>query len=150
MGRFYTASDKIASFSTAGDIAQIVAPTDATLRIYSVEISQSTTEVDDSTEIRISRFVTDGLGGGSITANPVEKGYAAFGGTILEANSTAATGTETNHLNRGISMLAGFSKIWLPEFRPSVSPGDNFVVKTVGNITAVTLNWEIEFEAIGG
>ena len=150
MGRMYTASGDIAAFATAGDIIEINASSNEVVKLYSVEVSQSTTEVDDSTEIRISRFATSGTGGGTPVASPSEVGDAAFGGTLEEASTVDASGTETILISRGISLLAGFSKIWLPEIRPVISPSARIVVKTIGDITSVTLHWELEFEEIGG
>ena len=56
MGRMYTATGSLATWTAAGDIVEINAPADGIVVIHSVQVTQSTSETDDSTEIRISRF----------------------------------------------------------------------------------------------
>ena len=67
-----------------------------------------------------------------------------------EDNHTAdiATG-EALIGGEGISMLAGFEKIFLPDSRPVVSGAEFFAIQLLVGITSVTLVYEIEFEEIG-
>ncbi len=149
MGRMYTVTGQIATWTAAGDIVEINAPATEIVILHSVQVTQSTSEVDDSTEIRISRFATSGSGGATPTANPMEVGDPAFGGTIEEANTTDASGTETELYSEGISLLAGFQKIWTPEMRPVIPPSGRIVVKTIVAVASITLNYVIEFEEVG-
>jgi len=145
----YTATGSLATWTAAGDIVEINAPADGIVIIHSVQVTQSTSETDDSTEIRISRFVTSGTGGATPTANPMEVGSPAFGGTIEEGSTVDASGTEAELYSEGISLLAGFQKIWTPDMRPIIPPSGRIVVKTIVAVTSVTINYVVEFEEIG-
>jgi len=149
MGRMYTLVQEIASFSTAGDIIQIVNASSKVTQIHSVSITQSSSEVDDSTRLAISKFATAGSGGASRTPNKQQAGDSAYAGTVLEANSVAASSTETPIWGEGISLLAGFQKIWTPGPMPVLAPSEIFVVKTLDTISAVDLVYALEFEEIG-
>ena len=150
MGRIYVASDSIAAFAGGGDIVEIEAPADGIVKLHDFSIHQSSTETDDSAAIELIRATTGGTGGGAITARPLEVGDAAFGGLVDEANSTAAAGTVTVLYRWGWSALAGLDKVWTPETRPVISPSGRLVLRMVGAITGVTLDWSATFEEIGG
>ena len=145
----YTATGSLATWTAAGDIVEINAPADGIVVIHSVQVTQSTSETDDSTEIRISRFSVSGTGGATPTANPMEVGTAAFGGTIEEGSTADASGTEAELYSEGISLLAGFQKIWTPDMRPIIPPSGRIVVKTITAVASVTINYVVEFEEIG-
>ena len=149
MGRIYVASGDLASWTTAGDIVELIAPSDAVVVVHSLYLKQSTTETDDTCSLLFSRVGTSGSGGGAITARPMEVGDAAFGGTIEEGNTTDSTGNTVLH-NWSFSTLAGFEKIWTPETRPVLSPSGAVVLSTGDDLTSLTLEWGIEFEEIGG
>ena len=149
MGRKYVASGDIATWTAAGDIVELIAPSDAVVVLHSLSLHQSTSETDDSTSLLLSRVGTSGSGGGAITPRPLQVGDAAFGGTCEEANTTDSTGNTVLY-NWGWSALAGFDKIWTPETRPVISPSGALVLSTGDALTSVTLEWMLEFEEIGG
>lgn len=147
MGKMYVASGDAATFTT-GDVFELFAPSTAVVIIHSLWVHQSTDETDDTGVLILRRGVTTGSGGASITAQPLDPGGAAFGGTIEEANSTGATGG-TDLYNWKWSALAGFEKVWLPETRLVLAPSQGMVLDMDATITSTTLEWGVEFEEIG-
>ena len=148
MGRMYTAVAS-STQAVAGDIMEISAPSDAIVILHSVQVSMSDSETDDSTEIDISRWATSGSGGSTITASPMELSDTAFAGAVEAFNITDASSTQTRLYSEGISMLAGFQKIWTPEMRPIIPPSGILVVKFTADITSITMKVTVEFEEIG-
>lgn len=149
LGRMYVASGDITTFSTAGDVFELIAPSDAIVVVHSLSVTQSTSETDDSAALVLSRVGTSGSGGTAITARPMEVGMPAFGGSVEEANTTDSTGN-TALMNWGLSTLQGLDVIWPPETRPVISPSGALVLTTEGDLTSVTLEWIITFAEIGG
>ena len=147
MGRIYYAYGS-STQSTAGDILALTAPSTGMLCLHEVAIANSSTETDDSTEIRVSRFATAGSGGTSVTASPALVGTAASGATCRVFDTTDASSTETVLWREGISILAGWHKIWTPETRIWVPPSGNLVVKFVGDITSCTMTVSAIFEEL--
>jgi hypothetical protein len=147
MGRIYYATSDIASF-TSGDIIEIAAPSDAVVAIHSLHVGAQT-EINDSSVLRLMRATGSGSGGGAITARPREVGDSAFGGTLEEANSTPAS-TLTELLRWRFSTLVGVDVIFTPETRPIISPSGILVLNMEDALTAVTLEWTLVFEEIGG
>lgn len=147
MGRIYTAVAS-STQATAGDIIQLECPATAMCKLREVEITQPSSELDDSTEIRISRFATVGSGGSVITPKPANPGDAASSIIVRAFDTVDASGTEDELWRSGISTLAGYHKIYQPDSRPAIAPLARIVVKFIGNITSVTLIVSIEFEEI--
>jgi len=145
MGRIYYAYGA-ATQSTAGDILALTAPSTGMLCLHEVAIANSNTETDDSTEINISRWATAGSGGTSVTPSPAMVGTAASGVTCRVFDTTDASSTQTVLWREGISILAGWHKIWTPETRIWVPPSGNLVVKCVGDITSCTMTVSAIFE----
>lgn len=160
MGRRYTAEFENVAVSVAQDLFELVAPADAVVIVHGVYLHQSS-EVKDAEEeqlrIMIKRgegSVTSGSGGSTPTARPVEKGDAAFGGTV-EANNTTkmavGTGAIVNLYSLTWNVRMPFEKIFTPETRPVISPSDRITVELVAAPgDPVTMNGTIEFEEIGG
>ena len=147
MGRIYTAVAS-SSQAVAGDIIQLECPATSMAKLRQVTVTQSDSETDDSTEIRISRFAAVGSGGPVITPAPANPGDAASGIIVRAFDTTDASGAETELWREGISMLAGFEKIYMPAARPAIAPSARIVVKFIGDITSVTMIVAIEFEEI--
>jgi len=145
MGRIYYAYGS-STQSTAGDILAITAPSTGMVCLHEVAIANSNTETDDSTEINISRWATAGSGGTAVTPSPAMVGTAASGVTCRVFDTTDASSTQTVLWREGISILAGWHKIWTPETRIWVPPSGNLVVKFVGDITSCTMTVSAIFE----
>lgn len=146
MGRIYYAYGS-STQSTAGDILAITAPSTGMVCLHEVSVANSSTETDDSTEIRISRFATAGSGGTNLSGGtPAQVGHATGGATVRVFDTTDASSTETILWREGISILAGWHKVWTPETRIWVPPSGNLVVKFVGDITSCTMTVSAIFE----
>ena len=149
MGRMYTVVHQGAFGTPAGDVLQIVAGATEAVILHSLVIT-GITETDDSNEVIISRFATIGSGGTALSANPLSLKTAADSATILGYNTTDATSTETILYREGMSILAGYQKIWTPEARPEIDPTGNIVVRFgIAWTTGPTLSVTCEFEEIG-
>jgi len=149
MSRMYTVVHQGTFGTPAGDLLQIVAGATETVILHSLVIT-GITETDDSNEVIISRFVTIGSGGSALSANPLSLKTAADSATILGFNTTDASSTETILYREGMSILAGYQKIWTPEARPVIDPTGNIVVRLSIAWTAdPTLSITCEFEEVG-
>jgi len=89
--------------------------------------------------------------GTNIVANVEKKdfGDAAFAGTAEDNHSVDISTGEEFLVREGISLLAGYQKIWTPEQRPIIRGGHFFAINLGIAVTSVTLAYEIEFEEIG-
>ena len=150
MSRMYVLSNTIVGFSTAKTIAEISAAANKVMKIHRIKVSQSTSEADDSTRLKWGTYTATGTGT-TVTGNvePLDKGDSAYGGVAKDDHSGDLSTGESILGREGISMLAGFEKIFLPDSRPVVRGADFFGITTIGDITSVDLEYEIEFEEIG-
>lgn len=153
MGRIYTAVFEEESVSAAQDLFEIVAPSDAIVKIHELVLGQSSDAGDSESEqlsVIIHRGSTSGSGGGTPTARPMEAGDAAFGGTVETNNTTQST--EGNILwGDAFNVLAGLQKIWTPETRPVISPSGRLIVELqTAPADALTMSGTLVFEEIGG
>ncbi len=150
MSRMYVLSNELTAFIAANTVVEIGALTDTVVLIHRIKIDQSTSETDDSTKIEWGRYTATGTGT-NIIANvePIDPGDSAFGGTAKD-NHTADISTGEVILGReGISILAGFEKIFLPEARPVIPGGGFFGMHIRAAIDSVTVVYEVTFEEIG-
>ena len=150
MSRMYVLSNTIASFTAAKTIVEIGALTNTVLLIHRIKVGQSTSETDDSTLLQWATYTASGTGTDvKSKALPLDPGDAAFGGTAEDDHSSDISTGEVLLGQEGISLLAGFEKIFLPDSRPVVPGAGFFAIQNQGTITAVTLVYEVEFEEIG-
>jgi len=150
MSRMYVLSNSITAFTGPKTIAEIGAAANKVMKVHRVKVSQSTSEVDDSTRLTWGTYTVTGTGTlVTALASPIDKGDSAYGG-VAKDNHTVDIATGAVILGReGISILAGFEKIFLPLSRPVVRGAEFFAINSLIAITAVTLDYEIEFEEIG-
>jgi len=150
MGRKYILSNTIAAFTGPKTIVEIGAVANRIVVIHSVSVSQSTSETDDSTLLTMGRYTASGTGT-NIVANVEKKdfGDAAFAGTAEDNHSVDISTGEEFLVREGISLLAGYQKIWTPEQRPVIRGGHFFGINLGIAVTSVTLVYEVEFEEIG-
>ncbi len=148
--RMYVLSNFIAAFTGPKTVVEIGALTNTVLKIHRIKLGQSTSETDDSTRVEWGIYTASGIGT-NIVANVevVDPGDAAFGGTAEDNHSTDISTGEVIKGREGISLLAGFEKIFLPDSRPVVPGAGFFGLQLRDAITSVTLVYEIEFEEIG-
>lgn len=160
MGRMYTVEKADVAVSALQDLIEILAPTDAVVVIHEWEVFQ-TSDVGDAAEeilrletVRGVGSVTSGSGGTTPTAQPVQDGDTAFGGTV-EANNTtrmaAGTGTLETLEQRGWNVRIPFPKVYTPETRPVISPGNRWTLALpVAPADALTVSVMVLLEEIGG
>lgn len=159
MGRLFTAEVNAVSVSAIQDLWEILAPSDAVLVIHSFSVNQTSDVADAAEEIlrligtRGVGSVTSGSGGTTPTAHPIQDGQAATGATV-EANNTTqmvvGSGTLENLFSLGWNIRVPFEKIWTPEERPIISPGNRIAIELQAPADAITLDSTITFEEIGG
>lgn len=150
MSRMYVLSNTIATFTGPKTVVEIGAATNTLIKIHRIKVGQSTSETDDSTLLEWGTYTASGTGT-PITANieAIDPGDSAFGGTA-EDNHSADIATGEIILGReGISLLAGFEKIFLPDSRIVVPGAGFFGLQLQAAITSVTLVYEVEFEEEG-
>ena len=150
MPRMYVLSNTITGFTGPKTVVEIGSVTNKVLKIHRIKLGQSTSETDDSTLIEWGLYSASGIGT-NIVANVevLDPGDAAFSGTAEDDHSTDISTGEVLKGREGISLLAGFEKIFLPDSRPVV-PGDGFFgLQLRLLISSVTLVYEVEFEEIG-
>jgi hypothetical protein len=149
----YSAVFESVAVTAAQDLFEIVAPSDAALRIHSFSLGQSSDAGDAESEqlnVLVHRGSTSGSGGTTVTPSPLSLGDAAFGGTV-EANNTTQS-TEGTFLDaRCFNVMAGLEVIYTPESWIEVSPGGRLIIE-LQNAPAdsLTMNGRVVFEEIGG
>ena len=150
MGRMYVLSNTLTSVTAAETLFEIGAATNTVVLIHRISLTNSTSETDDSALISYGRYTASGTGT-DVSANVevLDSGDAAFSGTA-EDNHSADIATGEVVLGReGISLLAGYQKIFTPEERPVIPGAGFFGFNLDSAITSVTLAYEIVFEEIG-
>jgi hypothetical protein len=160
MSRMYTAQFNSVAVTAAQDLFEIAAPTDAVVRIHEWSVFQ-TSDVGDAAEeilrlecVRGVGTVTTGSGGTTVTAQPVEDGDPAFGGTV-KANNTTRMAVGTGSLDvlpqHGWNVRQEYNKIYTPETRPPISPGNRWTLSLpAAPADSLTVSGSVTFEEIGG
>lgn len=156
----YKVSVAPVAFTVAADLLEILAPTDAAVIVHSWEVWQ-TTELGDAAEeiltleeVRGIGTVTSGSGGTTPTAQPVEDGETAFGGAIEASNTTrlaAGTGTLETVDRHGWNVRMPKEKIYLPEERPVISPGNRWTLSlSAAPADSVSVGVRAVIQELGG
>jgi hypothetical protein len=160
-GRLYTAVFKAIAVTALQDLFEIKSPSDAVTVIHSWTLTQ-TTEVGDAQEemllLTTNRgvgAVTSGSGGASVTPQPIADGDPAYGGAVERNNTTqVAVGSgslETDLEVYGWNIRVPFVKVYTPEERPVISPGNTWTLELeTAPADSVTISGTITFEEIGG
>lgn len=150
MPRMYVLSNSITTFTGPKTLVEIGAATNTVVEIWRIKVTQATSETDDSTDITWGYYTASGTGTSVATnVEVLDPGDAAFSGTA-EDNHTVDISTGEIILGReGISTLAGFEKIFLPECRPIIPGGGFFAINVDTAVTSVTIVYEIEFRELG-
>lgn len=150
MARMYVLSNLITTYTGPKTIVEIGCQTNTVIKIHRIKVSQSTTEVDDSARLNWGRYTASGIGTNIlVNVETLDPGDTAFGGTAEDNHSTNISTGEIVLGREGISMLAGFEKIFLPESRPVIPGAGFFGMSLLDAVTSVTLVYEVEFEEIG-
>lgn len=148
-GRMYTVIMDAQSISTADDLMRISAPADACVVIHHVKITQDAGETSEQLPIQFQRSTTDGTGT-AVTARPLSKGDAAFGGTAVVA-LTVDTTLDVILWREGQNVLNGWEWVATPEERIVISPSGRFVIRLdAAPAAALTFTITAVIEEIGG
>lgn len=160
-GRMYTAVFKDVAVTAAQDLFEVAGPSDAITVVHRILLTQSTETGDAAEEMmrlttnRGVGAVTSGSGGATVTPQPVSDGDAAYGGTI-ERNNTTIMAVGSGTLESDLEAFAWnirvpFDLVWLPEFRPVISPGNRWTVELESApADSVTVSGTVWFEEVGG
>ena len=150
MPRMYVLSNELTAFVAANTVVEVGAAANKVIKIHRIKIGQSTTEVDDSTKVEWGTYTATGTGTPvTALAVPTDPGDSAYGG-VAKDNHTVDISTGEVILGReGISLLAGFEKIFLPEARPVIPGAGFFGMHIRVAILSVTIVYEVTFEEIG-
>lgn len=160
MGRLYTAVFSSVAVTAQQDFLEITAASNCAVVLHDWELSQST-EVGDAMEeglslkvVRGVGTVTSGSGGTTPTAQPIEDGDAAFGGTVEVNNTTkmvVGTGTLEQLGSYNWNVRVPYQKIYTPETRPTISPSNRLTIELATTpADSITVSLTATFEAIGG
>jgi hypothetical protein len=146
----YVLSNELPAFLGAGTIAEISCAANKMIFVHRIKFGQATSETDDSGQLTWGTYTASGTGD-TVTGNakPVDPGDSAYAGVAKDAHTVDLTTGEDLVGREGISMLAGFEKIFLPRSRPILVPGEFFGLNEIEGINSVTAVYEIEFEEIG-
>ena len=153
MGRVYTASDS-ATVSTAVDVFEVVAPSDAAVAILNFAIGQTSDYGDSEAEGTHVRFMrghtSSGSGGSVVSPIPMSTGDVAFGGSCEAANTTLASGGvafTVAMLPWNLAIMAEY----FPEKPIILSPGQRMVMRIESApADAIDIVATVMLEEIGG
>ncbi len=151
----YTATFNLVAVTGTQDLFDLLAATDSVTVVHSVELSQRT-ELGDAQEEMLNlifeRGATTASGGALVTANPLETGSSAYGGSVRVNGTTRSTGGTVVPL-RVDNWNVRMPYLWLPtpEMRPILGPSTRFVVDlNVAPADAIDMSGTITFEELGG
>lgn len=150
MGRMYTASFNAVVVTAAQDLFELNAPAAACVVLHAVYINQSSDTDSEQLRFTLQRAGGSGSGGSVPTANPLQAGDQAFGGTV-EANNTTRATTLTLLHTESQNVLNGW--VWLPtpEMRIVLSPSGRLIVGLeAAPADALTMSGTVYFEVVGG
>lgn len=153
VGRMYTVSNTVAGVTAATDLIRISAPADAVVVVHKVIITQETEFGDAASEqldVMFHRGSTDGSGGATPTASPLEVGDAAFGGSCATGNTTQSTDGTILH-REAFNVMAGLYWTPTPEERIVLSPSGRFIASLeTAPDDSIDFRVTAYFEEIGG
>ena len=137
------------------DAFEYVAPADAVGRIRRCCLAQSSDYGDAVAEglgVRIiSGYATSGSGGSAATPRPLQKGFAAAGGSAEVMNTTvASTGVPITQHSEAINAQIGMDYRPTPEEFITISPGERVVVRVSAPADALTISGSLIIEELGG
>jgi hypothetical protein len=158
MARRYTISTENVSVSAAQDLCQVIGAAGKTVKIKRVSVGATNTTLVTAQSIRLTGVflpatVTNGSGGTSPTAKPVDPGDAAASVTAKANNTTPATtsGTAVSLFSWGVHIFAGLDFSFPVGSEPVVGPSESFVFGLLSTVTGtVNLDMTVEVEESGG
>lgn len=151
MGRMYSAIFESVAVTAVQDLFEINAPADSPIVLHYFELAQSSDTDNENLNLLFHRGTTSGSGGTSPTANPLNVGDSAFGGTI-EANNTNQSAEGTILHASAFSVLAGYVYLPTPEMRIVIPPSGRLIIELQEPAPAdsLTMSGTIIIEETGG
>ena len=126
--RLYSASQSAQAITAAVDLFHITVATDKPIRLYWLELYQ-TTDLGDAAEeiigIGIYRGISGGGGGTALTEVSLDSQDTITPGTAVVGQGTASTGGTLTHLIGWNIRQAGPIWVPIPELRPRVSAAED-------------------------
>lgn len=155
MGMLYAVTFSGVAVTAQQDFFEYTAPSDGTVIIHSVELTQGT-DVGDAASEGLSILhkrgqTTSGSGGTAPTPVPLEAISAASGGTA-EVNNTTKASVGTIVTLHASNWIIQQPYLWLPtpEMRHVVGPGVRYTVELATTPTdSITVSGTMIFEKIG-
>ena len=159
MGRMYTVQFNGVAITALQDLFEVLTATDSVALIHGFSLFQ-TSDVGDAAEeilrletVRGIGTVTSGSGGSTPTAQPVDDGDAAFGGTV-EANNTTRLAVGTGSLETleqfGWNVRIPVVHFYTPELRPLIKPGERWTLSLpAAPADSITTSGMLWLEEIG-
>ena len=158
MGMMFSANATGQAIAAAGDMLEVISPSDAAVVLHRLWIEQQTEEGDAESEQitislkRITGAPTSGSGGTAVTPVVLAAGGAAAGTTVEANNTTDLTGgTSVTIMSRSFNVMNGLEVVFTPEERPNIAPSTRFLITLDQSPTdSVTFDYGIIFEEVGG
>lgn len=150
-----TVTTDFQTVSSAQDLLELNAPSDAVVELSEFEIAQSS-DFDPATMSEILQitwfrgFTTSGSGGSSAIVTPDEQGASAAGGSYERNNTTLATGTVTTPMGGGAWQILNGSYIKIFDPPLPISPGVRFVIRISAPADALTMICTARINEYGG
>ena len=135
--RMYGCAFDAVAVTAVQDLFELLAPTNATVRIHQLDLFQ-TTDLSDAQEevlrLRIRQGQTStGSGGSTGTAVPNDFDDSASGATVKLNNTTQASGgTIVVDDLWGWNIRMPLTRIWTPECQPRIKGGRRATIELVG------------------
>jgi len=156
MGQIYDGIFTDIAVVALQDFFEILADTDNAISVHGWEIFQIT-DVGDAEEEILRIETVRGIGstssnGTAITPHAKEDGFAAPGAVVERNGTTRMTGGTLEILETfGWNIRIPFEKIYTPETRPIITPGDRWTLSLpTAPSDSLTTSGKVTFEEIGG
>ena len=140
IGRMYSASFGGVAVSVAQDLFQVKSASGKITKIHEVLVTQDASETSEQLPFQMQRVSTDGTGGGTPNAAPLDPGDPPFNGVVEVNNTSRGTVIAGSVIRReGQNILAGIHWLFTPETRPVISP-EGIIIVGLETAPAVALN----------
>lgn len=148
-GRAYSVITDSFAVTAAKDILEIVAPADAVVSVSRIQVTQATQTASEALQVQVHRSAASGTGTAA-TANPLEVGDPAFGGSC-EFNHTVDTTPGVILSFEGWNVLTPYILHFTPEEEIVISPSGVLVVR-LDTSPGASMNMSVVawFREIGG
>jgi len=154
MGMIYDVTTDAVAVTTAQDLLEHLAPSDATVLVHALKINQSSDTDSEQIEATISRVTgapSSGSGGSTATPRPRVPGASAAGSTVETNNTTQISGGTSVFVGEqpSFNILNGEHLFFDPPIE--ISPSTRLVVALPNAPDdELTITTSLVFEEVGG